>query len=272
MNPAATLSLDAKREQRARQAGAVAATVEDETGFFDTDLANGRRLATCSGGDIRYTTQSGWLVWDGRRWAEDDRDVRIQGLAKACMQSIFDEIKTAPDRDRMMRHAKRSQGRRQIEAAIVLARSEPGILAALTDFDVDPWLLNVANGTINLRTGALQPHSRDDLITKLAPVEYAADASCESWDAFLWKISGESEELYGYLRRFVGYLLTGMTSEQVLHFLFGLGANGKSVFSEILADLLGEYAIVVSPELVMAKRHAGSRTTSRGCVAPARRS
>jgi putative DNA primase/helicase len=88
-------------------------------------------------------------------------------------------------------------------------------------------------------------------------VEYLPDADCELWDAFLWRVLGGDEDLYGYARRLVGYLLTGKTSEQVLHFLYGLGANGKSVFCEIVEALLGDYAIVVSPELVMMRRHSG---------------
>lgn len=228
-----------------------------DTRLLDTDIANARRLATHRGEDIRYTTEAGWLVWDGRRWAEDPREVRIQGIAKEVMESLFDEIRNAPDRDSMMAHAKRSQSRRHIEAAIVLARSEPGILTSLTSFDADPWLLNVANGTIDLRTGRLKPHERADLITKLVSIDYDEDASCELWEAFLWRVTGQNEELYSYLRRFVGYLLTGSTTEQVLHFLFGLGANGKSVFCEVIAMLLGEYAITCSPEMIMARRSAG---------------
>jgi putative DNA primase/helicase len=66
-----------------------------------------------------------------------------------------------------------------------------------------------------------------------------------------------NDELYAYLRRFFGYLLVGDTRDQSLHFLYGLGANGKSVFCEVLMRLLGEYAMAVSPDLIMLKRHGG---------------
>lgn len=124
----------------------------------------------------------------------------IQALAKDRMKAIFREIEDAPDRKAMFAHARRSQSRRSIENAIVLTRSEPGIAADLTDFDTDPWVLNVANGTLDLRTGQLRPHAKADHMTKLAPVEYDPNASCELWDAFLWRITDHNQELYDYAR------------------------------------------------------------------------
>jgi len=136
-------------------------------------------------------------------------------------------------------------------------RSEAGIPASLNDFDADPWLLNVANGTLDLRTGQLRSHQRDDLISNIAQVTYDPNADHELWDAFLNRVTDGNEELYAYLRRFVGYLLVGDVSDRSLHFLYGLGANGKTVFCEVLQRLLGEYAVTVSPDLIMLRRHSG---------------
>jgi putative DNA primase/helicase len=223
----------------------------------DTDVANAKRLVARHGESMRYTPSRGWFHWDGKRWAADEKGVKVQALAVDTAVSIFDEIRDSFDRDAMMSHAKRSQSRKSIEAMVVLARSEPGVAVDLTDFDSDPWLFNVNNGTLDLRTGELREHSREDLISKLSPVAYDPDAEFELWDAFLTRVCGGQDDLYSYLRRLVGYLLTGKTVEQVLHFLFGLGANGKSVFCEIMAQLLGDYAQIAAPELVMARRHGG---------------
>lgn len=223
----------------------------------DTDLANATRLSKRYGADMRFTPERGWCTWDGRRWAGDDKQVQIQAFAKDTASAIFDEVKDAADKDAAYRHAKRSQSKRAIEAMIWLARSEPGVLARLVDFDADGWIFNVSNGTVDLRTGELRAHRREDLISNIANVAFDSAASCELWDAFLWRVTDGNEELYGYLRRFVGYLLVGDTTEQTLHFLYGLGANGKSVFCEVLMRLLGEYAVAVSPDLIMLKRHGG---------------
>jgi putative DNA primase/helicase len=226
-------------------------------GFTDTDIANAVRLATRHGVNLRFTDAAGWLVWDGARWREDRKCVAIQALAKETALSIFDEIKRASDRDAMMKHAKHSQSKKSIDAMLWLARSESGIPAELTDFDADPMLFNVANGTIDLRTSELRPHRREDLLSRITPISFDSEADYDRWDSFLWRVLDKDEELYHYARRLSGYLLTGKTNEQVLHFLYGLGANGKSVFCEVLEALLGDYAVVVSPELVMVRRHGG---------------
>jgi putative DNA primase/helicase len=115
----------------------------------------------------------------------------------------------------------------------------------------------VLNGTLDLRTGELRAHRRGDLLSKLVRIAYDPTALCELWDGVLWQWLDGSEELYSYVQRMVGYLLTGLTVEQVLHFLHGRGLNGKSVFAETLVEVLGDYAIVASPELVMVRRHSG---------------
>jgi putative DNA primase/helicase len=223
----------------------------------DTDIANAKRLAARHGHDLRFTVERGWHVWDGRRWAVDEKGVEVQARAKDTALAIFDEIRDAADRNARMRHAKHSQNKGAIEAMIWLTRSEPGIPARLTQFDADGWVLNVANGTLELRTGLLRAHRREDLISNIVEVGFEPEAECELWDAFLWRVTDRNDELYAYLRRFVGYLLVGDTSEQSLHFLYGLGANGKSVFSEVLMRLLGDYAVAASPDLIMLRRHGG---------------
>lgn len=237
----------------ARQA---AARASNGIGITDTDIANAKRLAERHGRDLKFTPERGWYVWDGRRWAVDERGILVQARAKETALAIFDEIKDSIDRDAHMKHAKRSQSKASIEAMIWLARSEPGIPARLTDFDKDGWLLNVGNGTLELRTGKLRPHARADLISNLVDIAFDPAAEPELWDAFLWRVLDHDDELYAYLRRFVGYLLIGDTSEQSLHFLLGSGANGKSVFCEVLMRLMGDYAMAASPDMIMLKRHA----------------
>ncbi len=232
-------------------------TPGDGDTLTDTDVANAKRLAAQHGCNMRFTAERGWLTYDGRRWLADEKGVRVQGFAKATALSLYAEIQGSFHQKAAFTHARRSQSRAAIDNMVKLVRDEAGIPVGLNDFDVDPNLLNVANGTIHLETGQLHAHRREDLITNIVDIPFDPTAECELWDAFLWRIIDRNDELYAYLRRLTGYLLVGDTSEQSLHFLYGSGANGKSVFCDILMKLLGDYAIVVSPNIIMTKQHEG---------------
>lgn len=238
----------------------------EKDGFNDTDRANGVRLVTRHGKDLSYTEATGWLVWDERRWAIDATAVVVQARAKDTAVAIFEEVATAQNRQEIFDHAKRSESKKGIEGMIYMARSEPGITRKFADFDANTWLLNVNNGTLDLKAGALHPHDRANLITKLVPIDYDPNAKCERWIAFLEQSTGanvkddpetkkKGEELCAYLKRLAGYFLTGQVTEHVLVFLHGKGRNGKSVFSEIMRWLLGEYAIAARPEMIMARKN-----------------
>ncbi len=112
---------------------------------------------------------------------------------------------------------------------------------------------------MDLRTGELRPHDREDLITKLAPVSYDSEAKCETWRAFLDKIMDGNTDLIEYLKRAVGYSLTGDTTEQCLFILHGSGANGKSTFVETIHTLLGDYAQKTETRSFMQQKNEGVR-------------
>ena len=108
------------------------------------------------------------------------------------------------------------------------------------EFDRDPYLLNVLNGTVDLRTGALSGAPTRGLITKLAPVRFDPDASCARWKMFLKQIFAGDIELIAYVQRVLGYCLTGSTEEQKMFVLHGSGQNGKSTLIETVRDVIGE--------------------------------
>jgi putative DNA primase/helicase len=92
---------------------------------------------------------------------------------------------------------------------IASARSEPGIPILPDALDQDPWSFNALNGTVDLQTGELRPHRREDLITKLAPVQYDPDADCPTWWEFLKRIFDGNFTLIEFLQKATGYALTG---------------------------------------------------------------
>lgn len=211
--------------------------------YHRTDYGNALRLIAQHGKDLRYSFQRGrWLVWNGEQWAWDQAG-QVTGKAKDAVRAVYSAAANAEDsgeRRALALWASRSESEARLRAMISLARDEVPVL--LEDLDQDPWLLNVANGTLDLRTGELRPHRREDLITKLAPVKYDPSAKCSLWKKFLDRTFDGDEELIGFVQRAVGYALTGSTREQVLFMLYGTGANGKSTFLETLRAMLGDYA------------------------------
>src|SRR5439155_19770419 len=191
-----------------------------------TDLGNAARLVTAHGDDLRFCPSwSAWLVWDGDRW-ERDESLAIMRRAKRTVRGLYDDalrVDNFEGREKLLKHALRSEQAARLQGMVTLAQSEPGIPVIPDQLDADPWALNVLNGTLDLRTGELRPHRREDLITKLAPVVYAHEARCPLFLAFLDRIFAGNTDLIGFVQRAVGYSLTGDVRERVLLILWGGG-------------------------------------------------
>src|SRR5262249_31776513 len=144
-----------------------------------------------------------------------------------------------------------------LKALIAVAQSEPGIAVQVDELDSDPWLLNTQNGTLDLKTGKLRAHRREDLITKIIPVRYDPQTKCPIWDAFLERIIDRNQDLIKFLQKAVGYSLTGNIGEQVIFVFDGTGANGKSTFITAVLSLLGDYAQQTPTETLLSKKGNG---------------
>jgi putative DNA primase/helicase len=190
----------------------------------------------------------------------DDRGAIVR-LAKDAARAIFEEAKEVPDEaaaKRLGKWAGDSLSESKLRAMISLAQSEPGVPILPEEMDTSKDLLNVLNGTIDLRTGELREHRREDLITKLAPVEYRPDAKAPTWARTLERVL-PAPEVRAFFKRLCGYALTGSVSEQVLPVLYGTGANGKSTVLNALLAVLGDYGMQAAPDLLVAKK--GSHPT-----------
>ncbi len=226
-----------------------------------TDAGNATRFLNRHGHDVRYCHPwQKWLVWRHGAWNVDDT-AEVVRRAEETVKSIYAEATTTEDeeaRKALAKWATASETEARIRGMLFFAKARSSIPVLPDDLDRNIWLLNCENGTIDTRTGRRYEQRRADLITKRAPVRFDPHATCPLWLAFLDRIMAGNQNLIAFLQRAVGYSLTGTTSEQVLFFLYGTGANGKSTFLDIIHELLGNYASATPTSTLLSK--AGSDT------------
>lgn len=225
-----------------------------------TDLGNAECFARDHTHGLRYVPGVGWLTWDGRRWPrdEDGASMRAAKVTARSRRREGDELE-ADEAQKVYKWATASEAAARLRNMVSLAESEEPLIARVEELDADAFLFTLLNGALDLRTGELRPHRRGDMSSKLAAVDYDPDAKCPIWDRFLAEVVPD-EQVRAYLQRAVGYSMTADTREQCLFILEGGGANGKSVFLETVAALLGEYATHTDPTTFMEGRGRGVRS------------
>jgi putative DNA primase/helicase len=183
---------------------------------------------------LRYVAPWGkWLEWDAARWRFEDTLHAFDLAREMCRDAQDADSKT-------------------VAAVIALARTDRRQAATTAQWDADPWLLGTPGGTVDLRSGKLMPARQEDYITKITSVTPASEPpaqSCQLWLEFLHRVTGGNEKLQDFLQRVCGYGLTGLTVEDSLFFLWGLGANGKSVFLRTVAGVLADYHKTASMDM-----------------------
>jgi putative DNA primase/helicase len=252
------------------QAAAIRGDVE-AFAFPLTDAGNAERFVHRNAGRVIYVHGwDRWLVWDGARWAQDDRR-QVYQLAIETARAIHAEAAnatSAADAAAASKHAIGSEKRERLEAMLALARTLPPLAVGPDDLDANSDLLNLPNGSLDLLTGQLGPHDRQRHVTKCAAPPWDPDARAPHWQAFLERVIPDPD-VRAYLQRATGYALTGCVSEHCLFFCYGTGANGKSTYLETIRELLGEgeYARAAAPDLLLSKkqeRHAVELADLRG--------
>ncbi len=222
-----------------------------------TDLGNARRLVRLVGQDLRYVhAWSEWLIWSGSHWIRDQTGA-VERYGKKVVEEIHLEAAAESNQDRrkaLGKHAIASDSARSIRNMIALAQSEWTVAVPAEAVDRDPWLLNCRNGTLELRTGQLREHRREDLITKCVPAAYDPAAPCPRWEAFLGRIFAGRSALIFFVQRALGYALTGDTREQALFLCCGVGANGKSTLLQTIRTLLSDYSGDLASSTLLARK------------------
>jgi len=228
--------------------------IKSEPTYGYNDLYHARKIVELHGQNIRYCKHlGGFLLWYKTHWAVDSVAM-VWHFAIDTAMKISHEIRRAGTRPELGKWAAAAESSRYIEDALKQLRVHFKIRESADSFDCDPWLFNVLNGTIDLRTGQLRQHRREDLITRVAPVEFDPAAVPHRWIQFIDEIFDGNRALIEFVQRACGYALTGSVREQKLFFLHGGGANGKTTFLDTLMYLMGRYSRRMPPDLLFASR------------------
>ncbi|MDP4006688.1 phage/plasmid primase, P4 family [Methylobacterium sp. NEAU K] len=231
------------------------ALAEELAKLGETDADNAERLTRRFGDRLAYTPGRGFLVFDGRRWQRDASHQRM-AFAERTARAIAAEVGWLSDgRDKAGRSsfATASLSKGALDRMLDLARNR--LAKSDAQFDAHPYLLNVENGTLDLRQGKLRPHSAEDLLTKILPVAHDQDANCPVFERVIAQALNRDEDLKAYFQRAVGYTLTGDTTEQVFFFVHGRGSTGKSTLINLIRQLLGDYGLHTPTETILAKQY-----------------
>lgn len=205
------------------------------------------RLARAYRDRLLYVAGLGWHHWSGTRWVEDER-----GHAKRAVMDVLRAALAESIEDKRLRaDVSRCESAAGIAGVLDIAAALVEFAATVDDLDADPYLLNTATGTLDLRTLELRGHDPADRLTKITLAAYRPEADPSVWSGFLASVLPDAEER-GYLQRVVGQALYGRVTEHLFPVLIGTGANGKSTLYGAVEAALGDYAAVIDPALLMA--------------------
>lgn len=201
---------------------------------------------------IRFNrTTKDWFVFHGGagKWGEDcyffaDNAVqKIVADTYTWVKSFQAHNQLAPNIKEIDKLVKKAQGgydNTRIQAILSRLRTAEGIAVTTEDFDANLELLNVQNGTLNLTTLQLKPHDPADMLTMSFNAEYDPDAECPNFLKYLEDVF-PNEEVRLYIQRAVGYSLLGKPVERAIFILHGPSGTGKSVFTDVMTELFGDY-------------------------------
>ena len=207
------------------------------------DVGNVLRFNQAYQGQINYVLDwETWIIWQNNRWIKDSHGVSVLELAKTTVKTIFIEAasQTNPDLMRLLsKHANTSNSLPRIKAMLEMASHHTNMCIPAIKLDSNPMLLGVGNGVVNLSKGRLLQNKSNWLITCYSDINYDKKAKCPTFIKFLKKIFKGDKSKIAFIKRIIGYCLTGKTDEQVYFFFFGFGANGKTTLLRVIELLLG---------------------------------
>ena len=209
----------------------------------------------------RYNSERGiWYVYDGTIWRADSENLRVAELAKLLADKLYVFALTITEEDarkRFIDRVRKLQLRRNRDTMVKDAKSVYPL--SMKNFDRDIYLFNMANGTLDLRTGDFREHRPEDYLTKVSPVEYDPDAKCDRFVRFMDEVMMGDKDTIRYTQKALGYALSGDTRMECFFILYGATSrNGKGTLMESFLRLMGDYGRNADPVMLAMKFNAQS--------------
>ena len=229
------------------------------------DTGNADRFIDRYGNLYKYSyIANKFYIYDGMKWKIDDKG-SIRKLIDEMIESIKDEkiihgddVTEEEAREFFQKYYKKTRGT-QAKKNIMneLMHRRP---ATPDDFDRDDMLINVANGYIDLTSRELYKHDINKMFSQITNTDYTEKMQPAVWLDFLNDIFAGDQEVIRYIQKALGYSLTGSTREQIMFILFGKGRNGKSIFVEVISEILGDYSNNMQAKSLMVKKNDNVNT------------
>ena len=190
-----------------------------------------------------------WMIWNGLYW-EADLSNSIQTLAFNYVQDVKSAL---VDRGSVndARDLSSYESLNRLQNISSFASARLSVSASL--FNVDPMILATGSDWVNLETGKAHTPDPNILVSKATQVSHCERATCPRFERFVDDIFEGDAELISFVRRAIGYSLTGSTAEQCMFIMIGDGANGKSTFINVVNHLLGTYGTTAAAQTLVAQ-------------------
>ncbi len=231
----------------------VMATLIDDT----KDIKNARLFAEANLGKLLFIPETGDVLkfspegWVRAPIGEADKAAKavVSNMREEAAE-LYKQSHDNPEAKKLSKHADFSSTSQRIQAMVSLAKSEDGMSESLSNFDVDPNLIGVGNGVLNLKLRYLLKVTPSIRVSMRANVSFDPQMKCPVFLIFLLDIQPD-QEVRRLLQQIAGVFLCGNADLQKLIFFYGHGLNGKTTFIELFAWLLGDYARRIATEMLM---------------------
>jgi P4 family phage/plasmid primase-like protien len=241
---------------------------ETNEGQMYGDIYNGKVFSELFSGQMLYCHASKeWLRWNGQVWQwclSGEQDVLAKQASNELIRRAAQAFASNPKGEEnklIQANAKQTLNNQKRADMLRAASTEPGMwIGSMAELDADPMLLGCSNGVISLTTGTLLSSDPKMLITKQVRATYDSEAKAPLWERFISECFLGDAETIRYIQKALGYSLTGDVGEEVMHFFYGIGSNGKTLLTNVIYNILSDYAAIADTDLLMRKDKTNDNT------------